>query len=377
MRPAHADVTVGLAMIVKNEAPRLARLAQSLDGQLDHWTIVDTGSTDDTVKVARTEFGDVPGEVIEDEWRGYGPSRNVALNEARRHSDFVLTLDADDTFHGTIDRDVSSEHDGVEAEYRVGGLRWFLPRLVRSTTPWEWRGRAHEYLCRADGPFNLGRTHSFYVVHHADGGNRDTKFERELALLLDDNRDHPDDPRTVFYLARTYDDVGRWGDAVTWYRRRAGMDGWDEETWYSLWRLGHCLLAIGQTDEGCGVLWRAWGLRPWRAEPLWVLAEHYRQTSQWQLCFDACQSARRHCGIAIASEGDGPTEPGLGFGGDRLFVHLDVYQWRIAYELSICAYYVDQRALGLQVTDELLGRTDLPADVSATVQNNRRFYVDE
>jgi hypothetical protein len=304
----------------------------------------------------------------------------VALDEARRHSDFVLTLDADDTFHGTIDRAMPTEHDGIEAEYRVGELRWWLPRLVRSSTPWEWRGRAHEYLCRTDGPFNLGRTHSFYVVHHADGGNRDTKFERELSLLLDDHRDLPDDPRTVFYLARTYDDTGRPADAATWYRQRAAMVGWDEETWYSLWRLGHCLLATGQADEGCGVLWRAWGSRPWRAEPLSVLAEHYRRTSQWQLCFDACQAARRHCGIAIAGDsvrdGDRGGEPGLGFGGDRLFVHLDVYQWRIAYELSICAYYVDQRSLGRQVTDELLGRTDLPADVSATVQNNRRFYVD-
>ncbi len=48
MRPAGAHTTVGLAMIVKNEARTLPRLAASLDGQLDHWTIVDTGSTDGT-----------------------------------------------------------------------------------------------------------------------------------------------------------------------------------------------------------------------------------------------------------------------------------------------------------------------------------------
>jgi hypothetical protein len=369
MRAAHADVTVGLAMIVKNEAPRLPRLAQSLDGQLDHWTIVDTGSEDDTVRVARQAFAGVPGEVIEDEWRGYGPSRNVALSEARRHSDFVLTLDADDTFHGEIERELAPEHDGIEAEYRVGELRWFLPRLVRSAAPWRWHGRAHEYLARDDGPFNLSRTDRFFVVHHADGGNRATKYERELGLLLEDNAEHPDDPRTVFYLARTYEDGGDPAEAASWYRRRTAMPGWEEETWYAQWRLGRCLVASGQVEEGCGVLWQSWGTRPWRAEPLWALAEHYRLTSQWYLCFEACEIARQHCGV-------GADDPGLGFGGDRLFVHVDVYQWRIDYEQSICAYYVGQRALGLELTDDLLGRGDLPPEIVTIVQNNRRFYAD-
>jgi hypothetical protein len=31
------------------------------------------------------------------------------------------------------------------------------------------------------------------------------------------------------------------------------------------------------------------------------------------------------------------------FGGDRLFVHADVYDWRISYEQSISAYYLGER----------------------------------
>ena len=44
--------TVGLVMIVKNEERTLPRLAESVRGQLDHWTIVDTGSTDQTKAIA-------------------------------------------------------------------------------------------------------------------------------------------------------------------------------------------------------------------------------------------------------------------------------------------------------------------------------------
>jgi glycosyltransferase involved in cell wall biosynthesis len=361
--------TVGLAMIVKNEALTLPRLAASLQGQLDHWTIVDTGSTDDTVAISHDLFAGIPGEVIRAEWRGYGPSRNVALAAARPHTDWVLTLDADDTFHGAIACDVPSEFDGIEAEYHVGRLRYWVPRLVRSNTEWTWRGRAHEYLARSEGAFNLYRATSFYVEHHADGGNRGDKFERELTLLLEDHRENPHDDRTAFYLGRAYDDAGDPAQAADWYRTRLDLGGWVEETFYATWRLGVCLLALGQIDEGCGVLWRAWGDRPWRAEPLWSLAEHYRTSGQWQLGFEACAVARRQCGI----EAD---VPGNGFGGDRLFVHADVYEWRISYELSICAYYVDERALGMEMINRLMARTDLPPDIAANVRNNRTFYVD-
>jgi len=366
MKAANASVSVGLAMIVKDEAPRLARLAQSLDGVLDHWTIVDTGSSDDTVEVARQQFRGVPGSVIEDTWRGYGPSRNVALAEARQHSDFVMTLDADDTFHGTIDRDIPPDCDGVEAEYHVGELRYWVPRLIRSTQPWEWRGRAHEYLTTVDESFSLGRSETFHVVHHADGGNRATKFQREVDLLLADHEEDPEDPRPVFYLARNHDDIGDLAMATRYYRARLRMRGWEEETWYAQWRLGCCLLATGWVDEGCGMLWRAWDARPQRAEPLYTLAEYYRRTSQWRLSFEACALAGQYCDIG----NDAPN-----VGGDRLFVHLDVYQWRIAYEQSISAFYVGHLELGRALTDELLRRDDLPPDVVTTLEGNRRFYA--
>ena len=142
------------------------------------------------------------------------------------------------------------EFDGVEAVYRVEPLRYWVPRLVRADTDWAWHGRAHEYLARTAGPSRLFRTAAFTIEHHADGGNRGSKFERELALLQADHRDHPDDPRTTFYLARTYEDGGEPVRAATWYRKRIEQPGWDEETWYARWRLGICLFAGGRDRRG-------------------------------------------------------------------------------------------------------------------------------
>jgi Glycosyl transferase family 2 len=352
-------------MIVRNESKTLPRLAATLRGQIDHWTIVDTGSTDDTVQVARRVFDFAPGQVIEDIWRGFGPSRNVAFKTAEPHSDWLLTLDADDTFHGAIVRDELAAADALEAEYRYSNLRYWVPRVVRSRRGWRWWGRAHEYLA-APGEINRVRSASFWVEHHADGGSRADKFDREVKLLLEDWAERPDDPRTAFYLARSHDDLGQDGEAVAWYRRRLALPGWDEETFYARLRLGGCLLRAGYPEEGCGELWRSWGERPWRAEPLVLLAEQYRGQALWPLAWQASELAFSH----TLAQPDGRKETRV----DALFVDASVLQWRVAYEASIAAWYVGQNERGRRLVSYLLSRSDLPAAIRQAVEANRSFY---
>jgi glycosyltransferase involved in cell wall biosynthesis len=358
-------------MIVKNEAHTLPRLAASLAGQIDHWTIVDTGSSDGTPDVARRAFGGAKGAVIEDEWRGYGPSRNVALGAAREETDWVLTLDADETVHGVIDRrGLRRELDGLTGECRYVNLRYWVPRLLRAEAGWQWRGRAHEYLWLPGREPRQDRTTSFWVEHHGDGGNRADKFARELGLLEADWDDQVDPARTAFYVARTYEDMGQLAPAATWYRRRIALGGWAEETWYARWRLGCCLLATGRAEEGCGVLWSAWSDRPWRAEPLCSLAEHYRLASQWEAAWQACAASFRRCHLEPwRSPGDPPPA-----NGDTLFVHADVYEWRLAYETSIAAWYAGEHRRGRQACDYLVSHPSLPDELRSNVIANEAFY---
>jgi glycosyltransferase involved in cell wall biosynthesis len=358
--------SVGLAMIVRNESATLPRLAATLLGQIDRWTLVDTGSTADTLQVARQAFSYAPGDIFEDTWRGFGPSRNVAFEAAEPYSDWLLTLDADDTFHGAIVRPELIGVDSLEAEYRYAHLRYWVPRLVRSRRGWRWHGRAHEYLA-APGAAKTARSSSFWVEHHADGGSRADKFQREVTLLLEDWTERPDDPRTAFYLGRSYDDIGNNAQAIVWYRRRLSVGGWEEEDFYTRFRLGACLLRAGHGEEGCGELWRAWGERPWRAEPLVLLAEYYRGQSLWELAWQATELAFGRAG----AEPDGRD----GGRADSLFVDASALQWQVAYEASIAAWYVGQVERGRRLVSYLLSRDDLPEEVRRAVEGNERFYA--
>lgn len=82
---------LSLCMIVKNEERFLAECLESVRGVVDEICVVDTGSTDRTIEIARS-YGAI---VVEREWRDdFGWARNEALKLATRR--WTLVLDADE-----------------------------------------------------------------------------------------------------------------------------------------------------------------------------------------------------------------------------------------------------------------------------------------
>ena len=74
-----SGIQLSLAMIVKNEARCLARCLRSVRAVVDEIIVADTGSTDDTVKIA----GDFGAKVIRFEWiNDFAAARNAALAQA-------------------------------------------------------------------------------------------------------------------------------------------------------------------------------------------------------------------------------------------------------------------------------------------------------
>lgn len=85
-RPASLSVVV----ICRDESDRIEACLQSVHGWADEIIVLDSGSTDGTVGIAR-RYTD---KVWVSGWPGYGPQRNRAL--AKASGDWVMTLDADE-----------------------------------------------------------------------------------------------------------------------------------------------------------------------------------------------------------------------------------------------------------------------------------------
>src|SRR5437762_3199729 len=93
--------TIGLCMIVKDEAQVILRCLKSVRPLIDYALIVDTGSTDGTQAIVKKYLAEqrVPGEVIEEPWKDFATNRSSALAKlrARAEIDYALVMDADDT----------------------------------------------------------------------------------------------------------------------------------------------------------------------------------------------------------------------------------------------------------------------------------------
>ena len=77
-------------IIAQNEADRIPLTIRSVRDWADEVIVIDSGSTDDTVKTAEN----LGARVLFNEWRGYGPQK--VFGESLCRNDWILNLDADE-----------------------------------------------------------------------------------------------------------------------------------------------------------------------------------------------------------------------------------------------------------------------------------------
>ena len=355
--------TVCLNMIVKNEAPVIARCLTSVRPLIDSWVIVDTGSTDGTQEIVRDVLADLPGELIERPWRDFGSNRTEALQLARGRADYVFVIDADEVVE-------------LDAEFRLPRLtadaymvtialdRWTYPRrqLVRDALPWRYEGVLHEYItceqARSEAELKGIRT-----IPYQDGSrSRDPNTYRRDALCLEEALiDDPDNSRYVFFLAQSYRDAGDPETALRHYQRRAEMPGWREETWYALYQIALVKEALEHPwPEVLEAYLEAFELVPDRAEPLFRIGLRYQHRGQHALA---------HTFLARAMQIPQP-------GADRLYVDGALYDYLLGIEYALAAFYVGDHAAAVATNNELLRNGRLPAGAVSQVVVNRRFSLD-
>jgi len=167
-------VTLSVCYITLNEEANLARTLESVRWA-DEIIIVDNGSTDRTVEVARG-FG---AKVFNEPWKGYAAQRNSAHDKAT--GDWVLTLGADEEVSPELADELraflkSSPQDGT-AGYQVKRKNLIFGRWLRYGGNWPDYGlrlfrrgqgripqRAVHETVRVEGP--VGRLRG-PLIHHA------------------------------------------------------------------------------------------------------------------------------------------------------------------------------------------------------------------
>jgi len=351
--------TVCLVMIVKNESAVIRRCLDSVRPYIDHWCICDTGSTDGTQDIIRETLEGIRGTLFQDPWIDFGHNRTLAVRRAKSRADYHLLMNADETlaasgeFRDSLTDDIMMVPVRGTTEYTVVGL-------ITDRLDWRYVGPTHE-LITTDAPHSRSRLAGVTLTHHADGGSRSDKFERDLRLLTKALEQEPDNPRYLFYLAQTYRDLGRHEQAIEWYTRRANAGGWDEEVFYSLYmvaRLQHLLELPWETVLSSYLT--AYEFRPTRLEPILEVARHYREHRQYQLGYAFSR---------LVMEIPYPES-------DLLFVGRGVYEYELPLEYGICCYWLGKHDEAIRVNDAILATPNVSEGFREAAQRNRQFSLD-
>ena len=186
---------ISACYIVRNEAKNLAKSIKSLKNQVNEIVVVDTGSTDNTIVVARK----LGARVYSFPWQeDFSKARNFALSKA--NGDWLVLLDADEYFTsktaGNI-RQVIRQAQQADAlliqmvNYDVDKAEiqdyFYQLRIARNQQGLHYEGKIHEELKLSDGKsmkfFRIPpEMLEIYHTGYASSVSRQ-KLERNLRLL--------------------------------------------------------------------------------------------------------------------------------------------------------------------------------------------------
>lgn len=226
-------MSVSICMIVKNEEACLPRALANWRELADELIIVDTGSTDRTVEIAK-EHG---ATVLHYDWRypGHkGEARNVGLDAAQ--GDWIVVLDADEVIVDPAGLrqmllqppDPAATAVNVQfANFDEAGretLRWYQVRVFRRGL-YRYIYREHEIpiWCGGDGMSERAVAYETVFEHRAPADRAAGKSQPMLERLRLDVEEHPDDPHPLYFLHRQYLINGDPQTALEWGQRYIDM----------------------------------------------------------------------------------------------------------------------------------------------------------
>lgn len=238
-------------MIVKNEESVIERCINSYKAIVDEIIVVDTGSSDETKKIA-LELG---ADVYDFNWEGdFSAAKNFALGKAT--GNWVIFLDADEYFPN----DMAKKIPDLVKKYGQGQRKIILTKMInideddgeilcdfsqarifKNESTLRYSGKIHESL-KSSGPKieavlvdekELKIMHTGYSKRLAE-----EKARRNLDMLLQEIENGNNDPRLYSYIATSYSTLKQPEEAIKYSKKYlksgAKMEGIDSKLYYLL-----------------------------------------------------------------------------------------------------------------------------------------------
>lgn len=298
------DNLINLCIMVKNAGPQFEDMLKQNYDLIDQWTILDTGSTDETLDIInRVLVGKKRGTLYQEPFINFKDSRNRLLDLAGQKCKYTLMLDDTYIIKGTL-RDFlnivrgDQFSDSFTLFIKSDDVEYGSNRILHSDRKLRYLYKIHEVI---DPKNNINVVVPINVASIFDG--RFDYMEKrtidrkklDLKLLQEEIDEDPENPRSYYYMAQTYNLLEEHELAFEYFIKRMNCEkeGFIQEKIDAIFEAARIAnFKINKPWEECEALYnKAYELDNSRPDSLYFLGIHHFLENNKKVAYDYFKKA--------------------------------------------------------------------------------------
>ena len=224
----HYDNLINLCVMVKNGGDEFVSMLESNLPFIDRWTILDTGSTDNTVDNVCRIMACKPGNLYQEPFVNFSVSRNRCLELAGTCCTYNIMLD--DTYH--LKENVKDFLQYIRGDQYADSFSLYITqndiayasnRIFKSKKDLKYKYSIHEVIQEEDNVNVIipkDRAYIYDMPSDKLAVRTANRKQQDIEMLLQEIEKNPDDPRPYYYMAQTYVGMNQQENAYAWFIRR-------------------------------------------------------------------------------------------------------------------------------------------------------------
>ena len=324
--------------ISKNEEKHAKRWVESMN-EADEIYVLDTGSTDNTVKLLKDLGVNVATKEYDD--FKFDEARNDSLNLVPLDADICVCTDLDEVFNKDWRKELENiwEPNTDRVRYNLNfsfneqgePISSYYISKIHTRNNYKWTHSIHEVITYLGNHNENIITSDKIIINHHPDRNKDRSFY--LKLLEQSIIDNPLDDRNMHYLGREYMYNKEWNKSIDTLIKHLNLKSstWNEERGASMRFISRCYKELKRYDEAKMWLEKALNETPNVREPYVEMGIYYYEISDYLNAINYFEKSKE---IKEKS----PTYINEEFAWNETIYDL----------LSICYYYIGNKEKALE-----------------------------
>ncbi len=246
--------------------------------EADKIYVLDTGSTDNSVDLLRSNGVIVRAEVIEP-WR-FDTARNMSLEMVDKDADICVCTDIDERFNKgwreKLERIWNNEVNRISYNYNWSfdelgnpAVNFYISK-IHSRHDYTWTHPVHEVLECINNNESSIQTDEITLNHYQDIKKKRSSYLKLLELSV---KESPNDDRNMHYLGREYMYYKKWNKCIDTLIKHLSLPSanWVDERCASMRYIARSYMNINRFDEAEFWLQKAINESPYLREPYYEL----------------------------------------------------------------------------------------------------------